>query len=274
MNASTGVISGTPTVASTYSFTVTATDAVSDTGSQPYSVTVISVTPTLVSISPTSGTTAGGTSVTLTGTNLTGTSSVTFAGIAATGVVVDSSTSVTAVTPADTTGAVDVVITTPGGTATLTLGYTYGIIGSSFGGGTVACLGGEPYMNLVAATADNSSGIQWYNGSNITTNATSSTNGAANTVSIVTTQGAGSYAATVCTSYSGGSYNDWFLPAEDQLNCLSNNKTAIGGFGATYYWSSTETNSTSAFAWNFNTNVSVNASKFSVVPNVRCVRNF
>ena len=129
-------------------------------------------------------------------------------------------------------------------------------------------------MNLVAATADNSSGIQWYNGSNITTNATSSTNGAANTVSIVTTQGAGSYAATVCTSYSGGSYNDWFLPAEDQLNCLSNNKTAIGGFGATYYWSSTETNSTSAFAWNFNTNVSVNASKFSVVPNVRCVRNF
>jgi PGF-pre-PGF domain-containing protein len=79
--------------------------------------------PTFTSITPNSGTTAGGTAVTITGTNLLGATGVTFGGTAATSYTVDSATQITAVTPAKAAGAVNVVVTTPGGTATGA--YTY-----------------------------------------------------------------------------------------------------------------------------------------------------
>ncbi len=82
-------------------------------------------TPTIASVSPTSGSTLGGTVVTITGTNLTGASAVTFGGAAAASFTVDSTTQVTATTPAHAAGAVNVVVTTPGGAATRTGGFTY-----------------------------------------------------------------------------------------------------------------------------------------------------
>ena len=81
--------------------------------------------PSIASVAPASGSTLGGTVVTLTGTNLTGASAVTFGGTAAASFTVDSATQVTATTPAHATGAVNVVVTTPGGTATRTGGFTY-----------------------------------------------------------------------------------------------------------------------------------------------------
>ena len=81
--------------------------------------------PTIASVVPGSGTTLGGTSVTITGTNLTGATAVTFGGTAATTYTVNSSTTITATTPAHAAGAVDVAVTTPGGTATSTGAYTY-----------------------------------------------------------------------------------------------------------------------------------------------------
>jgi len=81
--------------------------------------------PTLAAVSPTSGPTTGGTTITLTGTNLNGASSVTVGGAAATNVQVVNATTVTAVTPAGTAGVRDVTVTTPGGTATRTGGFTY-----------------------------------------------------------------------------------------------------------------------------------------------------
>jgi hypothetical protein len=53
LNGSTGVLSGTPTTASTYSFTITATDSASNTGNRAYSVTTSSGGTTLT-LSPTS----------------------------------------------------------------------------------------------------------------------------------------------------------------------------------------------------------------------------
>jgi formylglycine-generating enzyme required for sulfatase activity len=77
------------------------------------------------SVWPNMGSTAGGTVITITGTNLTGTSAVTIGGVAATSVTVVSATRVTAVTPPGSTGAKNVVVTTPAGTASLTNGFTY-----------------------------------------------------------------------------------------------------------------------------------------------------
>jgi hypothetical protein len=98
------------------------------TGSSPVSwvaqLVDLRATPTFTSISPASGSTAGGTSVTITGTGFNGVTGVTFGGTAATGISV-SETSITATTPAHGAGAVDVVVTTTGGTATGTGVYTY-----------------------------------------------------------------------------------------------------------------------------------------------------
>ncbi len=81
--------------------------------------------PTLSSVSPNVGSRGGGQTVTLTGTKLTGASAVSFGGGAASNVVVDSPTQIRATTPVRWDGAMDLVVTTPGGTATLAGGYTY-----------------------------------------------------------------------------------------------------------------------------------------------------
>jgi hypothetical protein len=82
--------------------------------------------PTFSGISPLSGPTSGSQSVTITGTNfVTGGTTVTIGGHAATSVSVSDSTTLTAVTPSGTAGAVNVVVTTNGGSATGTGAYTY-----------------------------------------------------------------------------------------------------------------------------------------------------
>ncbi|MFD5114496.1 MULTISPECIES: IPT/TIG domain-containing protein [unclassified Streptomyces] len=80
--------------------------------------------PTIVALAPTSGPTSGGTAVTITGTNLTSTNQVTFDGAPAPFSVINATT-VSAVTPPGTAGAVDVTLTNPAGTATDAGAFTY-----------------------------------------------------------------------------------------------------------------------------------------------------
>lgn len=84
-------------------------------------------------ISPVSGPETGGTSVTITGTNfVAGSTSVTFGGVAATGVVVNSATSLTCVTPANSVGSCDVVVTVAGASSvTAWNSFTYTAIPAS-----------------------------------------------------------------------------------------------------------------------------------------------
>lgn len=80
---------------------------------------------TIVSISPTSGTTAGGTTVIITGTEFSNTTAVTFDGIAATSFTVNSATQITAIAPAHAaSGAVSVIVAAPEGNPTGTYSYT------------------------------------------------------------------------------------------------------------------------------------------------------
>ena len=73
--------------------------------------------PTVTGVSPSSGPTAGGTSVTITGTDFTGAGAVSFGATAGLVVHVNSATQITATTPADGAGTVDVTVTTGGGTS-------------------------------------------------------------------------------------------------------------------------------------------------------------
>jgi hypothetical protein len=132
-------------------------------------------------------------------------------------------------------------------------------IGETYQGGKVAYVlqSGDPGYDattphgLIAATSDQSTGIRWYNGSypTIGSTGTSIGTGLSNTNTIIASQGAiaTSYAAGLARAYTGGGYNDWYLPSKDELNILYINKVAIGGFAGVRYWSSTEAGNN--FAW-------------------------
>jgi hypothetical protein len=82
--------------------------------------------PVLNSLAPTSGRTNGGTVVTLTGANFLAGASVQFGGSSATAVTVDSPTQITATTPANVPGAVNVVVANTSGLAVTNLNaFTY-----------------------------------------------------------------------------------------------------------------------------------------------------
>jgi replicative DNA helicase len=73
--------------------------------------------PTVTNINPTGGPAAGGTPVTITGTGFTGATAVTFGTAAGLGIKVASDTQIVVLSPAGTSGSVDIVVTAPGGTS-------------------------------------------------------------------------------------------------------------------------------------------------------------
>ncbi len=141
-------------------------------------------------------------------------------------------------------------------------------VGASYGGGVVACLGGAPYMNLIAAMNDSVNGIPW-GGFGTATGAQSTINGAGNSRFII---GAGitNSAVNLCSGTING-YNDWFLPAREQLNCLYTNQAAIAGFMNAVYWSSTEKDENNAWFQFFDNGNQLSVFK-TFYSSVRCVR--
>jgi hypothetical protein len=84
--------------------------------------------PTLISVTPSEGPTSGGTVVDLAGLHFRPGATVTFDGIAATGIIVVSSSHITATTPAHAAGPVNVTVTNPDAQlSTLLNGFSYGI---------------------------------------------------------------------------------------------------------------------------------------------------
>src|ERR1039458_1406067 len=122
------------------STTITATTPAGSAGAVTVTVTVSGqsgslangfsyiLPPTVSSVSPNSGSTAGGTAVTITGTNFVAGATATFGGTAATSVVVVNSTTITATTPAGSAGAVTVTVTVSGQSGSLATGFTYAVI--------------------------------------------------------------------------------------------------------------------------------------------------
>jgi hypothetical protein len=83
--------------------------------------------PTVSVVSPAMGPTAGGTGIAIYGTNFVAGATVKLGTTFATGVIVQSSTTITATTPSHSAGAVNVVVTNPDTQmGTLTNGFTYG----------------------------------------------------------------------------------------------------------------------------------------------------
>jgi hypothetical protein len=156
-------------------------------------------------------------------------------------------------------------------------------IGESYGGGIVFYVYDNGQHGLISATADQNSAIKWYNGTYRTTGTSGDglNAGAMNTAMIVATQMAddqnGNFAAKVCADYAvsvgGITYGDWYLPSKSELNLLYLQKNVVGGFTGNYYWSSTESNSNSAWIQDFYGGAQIGEFKYWT-DKVRAIRAF
>ena len=158
-------------------------------------------------------------------------------------------------------------------------------IGDSYAGGKIAYIfqnnesgyvAGETH-GLIAASSDvlrsNWCGASTFSTTSISTG-TAIRTGLANTLAIIARVGnTTTSAAKSCRDYRGGNFSDWYLPSKDELNKLFINKTAIGNFVSSNYWSSSQYNSSMAYYQSFSSGSSIPASKTSLFY-VRPVRNF
>lgn len=113
--------------------------------------------PIVSNVSPTTGPATGSTSVVITGTNLTGATAVSFGGSAAASFTVNSATQITATTPAHVAGAVNLAVTTAGGTATSVGAFSYAFSGQSISFGTApsVIVGGTGTVSTTGGASGN-----------------------------------------------------------------------------------------------------------------------
>jgi hypothetical protein len=152
-------------------------------------------------------------------------------------------------------------------------------IGDTYQGGIIFYLDACGEHGLIAAASDQSTGIQWYNGSYTIISATGDSVGAGeeNTILIEINQGSGSYAAKLCRDLILNGYSDWYLPSKYELDLMYDNlhniSTPLGDFASNWYWSSTEYNQFAAWSQNFTNGIQTGKTK-SDTHYVRAVRAF
>lgn len=152
-------------------------------------------------------------------------------------------------------------------------------IGDEYGGGIIFYLDSTGKHGLVCSLADISTGIRWYNGSYIETNATLSEigRGDENTEKIIAAQGIGNYAASICRMYNGGGYADWVLPTLKDTDMMYENLhlNGLGNFNTeTDYWTSTENSLLDAFHKPFYGDGVADYDGKDILYRVRAVREF
>lgn len=156
-------------------------------------------------------------------------------------------------------------------------------VGDTYQGGIIAYFlqSGDPGYDanirhgIIATPADISTGAGWgCMGSNVGDANIVLGAGAQNTLSIVTGCSEPGIAARICYDLILNGYSDWFLPSGNELLKLYQNKSVIGGFENTIYWSSTKISANNAVAIDFtNGSAPIDIEKSSL-RHVRAIRAF
>lgn len=166
-------------------------------------------------------------------------------------------------------------------------------VGDFAQGGVVFWVDETGQHGLACAKEDQSTGIRWYAGTFGVTRATGDGpfSGELNTSIIISSQvsigdDGSDYAAQICNELQitegGKTYGDWYLPSKEEVNHMYNNQATINttatansgvAFASADYWSSTESNSFSAWIRIFATGTQSLRFK-SATNRVRAVRAF
>lgn len=131
-------------------------------------------------------------------------------------------------------------------------------VGQEYGGGIVFYIDQTGQHGWIAAKEDLpmapwGQDLQYF----VTTNAASTMDGFGNTAKIIAAYGDTIYAAKSCHDYTGGGFNDWYLPAIDQLDTLyRRSRSDLISLSLRHdyiYWSSTESTAFDAWFLDFGT---------------------
>ena len=194
------------------------------------------VSPTVSSVSPNSGPTAGGTAVTITGTNFAAGATVAFGGTAAANVAVVSATEITATAPAGSADTVTVTVTVGGQTGSLANGFAYT-------GNPVPTVAGISPNNgsTAGGTAVTITGTNFAAGATVTVGTMTATNVvvvSSTTITATTPAGsAGAVTVTVTVSGQSGSKTSGFTYVGSSIPTVTgispNSGPTAGGTGVT-----------------------------------------
>ncbi len=161
--------------------------------------------------------------------------------------------------------------TAVGVTKSLPLGCT--VAGQVCNDGTVYVgLSPDGNVAMFAAPSDETGNYIW--GSHGTSRTTTNNDGDGNTITLLRYGQAAHPAAYRCATKLLGGYDDWYLPAENELKLISNTGNPVAPgiiMGVQRYWSSTQADATSAKAINMTNGNDSNVGKTGAFP-IRCVR--
>jgi hypothetical protein len=157
---------------------------------------------------------------------------------------------------------------------------TYSLRDTGPAGGSIFYINPN-YLNdgwryIEASSVEDETAIRW---SNITTaietTSTSIGTGSGNTYAIISQSGFTSGAASLCNNLILNTFDDWFLPSQDELNLMYQNLYlfGVGNLSNVSYWSSSEVSSTNAYRQAFSTGLKSSSPKTNTY-RARAIRRF
>lgn len=109
---------------------------------------------------------------------------------------------------------------------------------------------GEYAIIMAGPDGQSPENLAWRTTTGTTPGTDSFTNGRANTLAMEAAGLADHPAASYCLGYNGGGFDDWYLPAQDELSLTWANLAVLEGvmaFSSGYYWSSTQATSANSY---------------------------